>query len=760
MMKLKIFLLSALLVPTFSLFAQSFYNPSDIQVIEINFTQSNWDYLLDSLVSFSEDERLLGTATINGLFYDSIGVRYKGNSSYSASQVKNPLNIKLDYHINNQETPDGYGTIKLSNVMKDPSFLREVLGYEIARKYFPASLANYAKVTINGTYLGLYTNVQDVDKLFCRMNFGEDDGVRVKGEINGMLPGSSWTVWQYLGADSSLYSNKYKIESDFGWNRLIGFLDTLNNQNTLVHEKLNIDRHLWFLAFSNLTVNLDGPINNPQNYYLYQDASGRFNPIPWDFNECFGVFTQLYNSPPMNQTALIQLNPLLNLSNSNYPIISKILSNSLYKKIYLAHYKTIIEENFQNGWYYNRALELQNLISTEVQNDPNKLYSYAYFTSNLTSSVGSGPQAFIGITQLMDARATWLFNQSAFQSVSPDIQNITIVPDAPVNGQSILFKANLENADIVYLKYRKIGQLIFQEELMVDDGNHEDGAAGDGEFACILPAQVGGLEYYILAENADAVRFDPPRAEYEFYTLMIKNDLVINEFSASNTTYPDQDGEMEDWIELYNNGDDAISLGGYFLSDDMGNPKKWMFPDTLLAPGGYLIIWADEDETQVGLHASFKLSKSGESLLLSDTPGNVIDYLHFSEQKTDTAYGRSPNGIGAFTSLIPTPGAENGASIGIVEFADFAPSGHLLLGQNYPNPAEGRTIIPYYLPYAESVELAIVNLSGQIIYYESSGFQSAGAYEISVNTENLHPGVYFYRIRAGKEVYLRRMIVI
>jgi hypothetical protein len=739
--------------------SQSLYNPSGIQVVELSFPQANWDYLLDSLVSASEEERLMGSLTLNGQFFDSVGVRYKGNSSYSASNIKNPLNIKLDYGINNQETNDGYGTLKLSNLHKDPSFLREVLAYEIAGKYFPASLANYAKVFINGTYIGLYTNIQDVDKLFCRANFGEDEGVRMKGEIDGLLPGSSWTVWQYLGADSTQYFNKYKLESDFGWNRFIGFLDTLNNQNAFIHQKLNIDRHLWFLAFSNLLVNLDGPINNPQNYYLYQDAAGRFNPIPWDFNECFGGFVQLYASPPLTQNGLIQLNPLLNLSNTNYPIISKILSDGFYKKVYLAHYKTIMDENFSNGWYADRALELQNLISTEVQNDPNQFFSYSYFLDNLNSTVGIGPQSFIGITQLMDARVSWLNAQSVFQTLDPQIHTVEHYPEYPVTGGEVIFSAQVSEASQVYLKYRNPGQLIFQTKLMYDDGNHSDNASGDGLWAVSSGNLSSGVEYYILAENADAVAFDPPRAENEFHIIYIRNDLVINEFSASNTEVPDQNGEFEDWVELYNTSEQSIALGGYFLSDDLSNPQKWMFPDTVIQSDAYLVIWADEDETQTGLHANFKLSKSGESLILSDAMGNTIDFLSFLEQKTDTSTGRYPNGVGELTFLPPTPGAVNGSLLEIQSIPGFVENIKLQLGQNYPNPAGGSTRIPYQLNQAASVELQIYSLPGQLIYFEEAGYQSVGAYEIILNTNYLSPGWYFYRLKADEVTAVGKMMI-
>ncbi|MCC5805074.1 MAG: CotH kinase family protein [Opitutales bacterium] len=68
----------------------------------------------------------------------------------------------------------------------------------------------------------------------------------------------------------------------------------------------------------------------------------------------------------------------------------------------------------------------------------------------------------------------------------------------------------------------------------------------------------------------------------------------INEFMASNgATLADEDGDYEDWIELRNFGDAPVSLDGWGLSDNAGNPFKWVFPEgTVLEPDGFLLVWA------------------------------------------------------------------------------------------------------------------------------------------------------------------------
>ena len=131
------------------LFSQNnFYNIDTVREIRISFYDSNWDYLLDSLYVLGENERILADIEIDGNYYDSVGVRYKGFSSVSVNRLKNPFNIKLDYIIEGQDHL-GIDKLKLSNVIQDPSFIREVLSYEIYRKYMPSSRANYANIFIN-----------------------------------------------------------------------------------------------------------------------------------------------------------------------------------------------------------------------------------------------------------------------------------------------------------------------------------------------------------------------------------------------------------------------------------------------------------------------------------------------------------------------------------------------------------------------------------------------------------------------------------
>jgi hypothetical protein len=138
--------------------------------------------------------------------------------------------------------------------------------------------------------------------------------------------------------------------------------------------------------------------------------------------------------------------------------------------------------------------------------------------------------------------------------------------------------------------------------------------------------------------------------------------VVINEVMPKNTsTAADQNGEYDDWIELYNLTSATIDLSGYYLSDTKKDVTKWKFPSkTSIASNGYLIIWADNDTLEDGLHATFKLSASGEEAILSNPQKTIIDKVSFPAQTLELTYSRVPNGTGDFKWQSPTFNRSNG----------------------------------------------------------------------------------------------------
>ncbi|MBN1398734.1 MAG: CotH kinase family protein [Bacteroidetes bacterium] len=143
--------------------------------------------------------------------------------------------------------------------------------------------------------------------------------------------------------------------------------------------------------------------------------------------------------------------------------------------------------------------------------------------------------------------------------------------------------------------------------------------------------------------------------------LCFSQNIVINEVMASNQkTILDEDDDASDWIELYNNGVSSIDLTGYGLSDDSLDLLKWRFGNTTIEAGGYLLVYAsDKDRQGVAPHTNFKISASGETILISDSNGVLIDKVDMPASTTDISYGRTSDGSLPWIFQRPTPGSQN-----------------------------------------------------------------------------------------------------
>ncbi len=129
-------------------------------------------------------------------------------------------------------------------------------------------------------------------------------------------------------------------------------------------------------------------------------------------------------------------------------------------------------------------------------------------------------------------------------------------------------------------------------------------------------------------------------------SLRAEERLFITEFMAANReTIQDQDGDSSDWIELYNEGTNAVNLAGWHLTDDPANLTKWTFPSTNLPSGSFLVVFASGKNRAVAgaeLHASFQLNSDGEYLALVKPDGVTIAHEYapgFPPQLTDRSYG-------------------------------------------------------------------------------------------------------------------------
>jgi hypothetical protein len=120
--------------------------------------------------------------------------------------------------------------------------------------------------------------------------------------------------------------------------------------------------------------------------------------------------------------------------------------------------------------------------------------------------------------------------------------------------------------------------------------------------------------------------------------------LVISEFQAENDRFLlDADGDAPDWVEVFNDGETALTLDGWSLSDDPALPGKWAFPDVVIGAGRFVVVFASGKNRALAggeLHANFKLENNGEFIGLADPSGDFVSYWsRYPRQIANVSYG-------------------------------------------------------------------------------------------------------------------------
>ncbi|SDS01478.1 Por secretion system C-terminal sorting domain-containing protein [Polaribacter sp. KT25b] len=289
----------------------------------------------------------------------------------------------------------------------------------------------------------------------------------------------------------------------------------------------------------------------------------------------------------------------------------------------------------------------------------------------------------------------------------------------------IKFSSNGENAILSYGDADSIIESVsFGEQ--IDDKSYARRPNGTGDFVI----QSATFE----SNNNSGVIVDDEEEEFD---KIIAGELVINEIMASNeTTVTDQDGEYEDWIELYNNSSKTLSLDNLFLTDDSTVLTTWKFPTGItIEAGGYLIVWCDKDDTQAGLHADIKFSLTGESAILSyGDEDSIIENVTFGLQQTDMGYARVPNGTGNFQIQSPTYNANNGNNLSVNDKENS------LNFNFYPNPVKSILNIESSTNQIESLKVS--SILGQVIFNN----QNINTTKTTVDLSSYSKGIYLVTI--------------
>ena len=639
------FALAALLGATGGARAQDLYDPTVLRTFDITFHDANWLALLRA--NYASETNILADVVVDGVSYPDVGVRIRGNTSYTAlpaGSEKFSLKLEMDYVDPDQELL-GYDTINLNNGFHDPTFSREVVYNNYVAQFIPNPRANHALVTLNGQNWGVYVNVQQPDKRMLRDYFANADGLRIRCANRPNGPGLA-----YNGPDASGYAD-YEIQADGGLadpvGALIAVANALSNEPLATWPNIDplfaMDPSIWSVVLENALTDDDSYVNKGCDFMTYRDpVDGRTHLLQRDANE---TFTQATWAPTRNFTAV------------NKPVLNRVLAVAEQRQRYMSHYRTILRD--MNWAYFGPRFTAQrNLIDAAVQADPKKLYSHALFQANFSTTVSlpyAGPAGgnVIGLEEFVTQRAAILGGSAELAATGPTISAVqaSIADPDPVDPVWITAAVAAAGSPVslVELYFRPQRQGVYLRTPMLDDGLSGDGTAGDGVYGTLLPvAATPGqrVDYYVAATAGNAFlsrSFAPALAErgplHVDYFLGTAQGLRITEWMYS--------GLGGEFIEFTNLSGSPIDLAGWSMDDSNAVPGAFgLGAGGTLAAGESLVVTEAVAATfraawnlpsgskvigELGVASGNNLGRS-DQIHLYDAAGTLADRLYYGDQ--------------------------------------------------------------------------------------------------------------------------------
>lgn len=400
---------------TSSEYEKLLFDPEKPMTVDLLIDADQWKSMLENA---SEEKWQSCDVIINGTRFYNVGIRPKGDSSLSSiAQAQNSnrysFKLKFDKYTKGQKCW-GLDKLCLNNNYGDMTNMKEALVYDMFRFLdADAPLYNYAKITANGEYWGVYLALEAVDQAFLNRNYGSQKGALYKpGSDKGQAgedqwldaDPAEWTENGSVGENSSSVAAetqyesggeggaelKYiddRLESYWGiWPCQITKTDDADHRRVVealkkIGEKkdletcMDIDNILRYMAVHNFSVNNDSLSGDgAHNYYLYE-SGGKLDLIPWDYNLCFGAYEMEEASGNSPDASEMINNPI----DEPWPLTTffdGLLQNEEYRSRYHSYYRQLVDNYVLGGgfdlFYSRTRAQIDGLVKT----DPNALSSY------------------------------------------------------------------------------------------------------------------------------------------------------------------------------------------------------------------------------------------------------------------------------------------------------------------------------------------------------------------------------------------------
>ena len=412
------------------------FDRSDVIDINISMDEAQWEDLLENALS---EEYYPCDISVNGTTYKNVGLRAKGNTSLSmvvsSDSDRYSFKISFDEYMSGQNL-DGLSSLVLNNCYSDATMMKEAICYDMFSFLgADASLYNYAKISVNGQYWGVYLSLEPVDEDFAIRNYGLDHGqlykpdsmkmegpgkmrdfnVDSEGNAEAKLPEKAMTgekSGKTFGGDGGLGGfGGFSGFSSGGGAELNYIDDDMDSYETIwdgsvfkssgkdrsrvvtalknicaedvatetLEKYMDVDNVLRYMAVHTFVVNLDSLSSNmAHNYYLYED-DGKLNIIPWDYNLAFGGFQSGDTGETVNFPIDTPFSSSISMEDRQF--FAALLENKEYLAKYHEYLRMLAEEYVGGGQFEKTVKNIRSSIDSLVEDDPTAFYTYDEYTA-------------------------------------------------------------------------------------------------------------------------------------------------------------------------------------------------------------------------------------------------------------------------------------------------------------------------------------------------------------------------------------------
>ena len=583
-----------------------------------------------------------------------------------------------------------------------------------------------AIVFLNGEYWGIHSIREKHNEHYLEVNYNIDpDKIDILSNNSSVKQGSAehhYNLINFLKANDISLAENYEY----------------------IKTQMDVNEYLNYQIAEIYFANIDWPGGNIK-FWRPQTESGRWRWILFDTDLGFGAHSLgQYDSNSLENATTESATYYANPSWATF-LFRKLLENKTFKHQFIQRFASHINTTFHQDRVKHIIDSLKTHIAPEIPRHKLKW------------------EDSISFDESWEALLQKIYE---FAEKRPDFVKQHIIDKFELNGTALLKtkinepgrgKILINNVSIPDFNYQGI---YFKNIPITCKAIPNNGFCFTG-WQGLSGQKSNSITIVLTDDDSLTALFEPVQ-----YSLI--ENIYINEFLAiNNNTISDEAGEYDDWIELYNHGDDAVDISGLYITDDLNNPFAWQIPFsqpelTTIQPGRFLILWADNDIEQGDLHVNIKLSGDGEQIGLAqktETGYTFIDSLNFSLQAADISIGRYPDGgasMNPFTE--PTPGAKNIISSSILK--DPMTPLSMKLGQNYPNPFNPVTTINFRISESVFTRLKVYDLMGKEVATLVNKRMPEGFYEIIFNGNNLPGGLYFYKIEAGGFKVVKKLLLI